>query len=102
MSRYAGVVRDHEGLERLLALLEQAPPASSQPDLATVEATSLHAVSVLVAASALARSESRGCHRWADLPATSGQPARHTVLRTVDGQLRLAGPVTAGSLGDAA
>jgi L-aspartate oxidase len=102
MSRYAGVVRDHEGLERLLALLEQAPPASGPPDLATVEATSLHTASVLVAASALARSESRGCHRWAGLPATSGEPARHTVLQVVDGQLRLAGPVTAGSLGDAA
>jgi L-aspartate oxidase len=102
MSRYAGVVRDHEGLERLMALLEQAPPASGQLDLATVEATSLHTASVLVAASALARSESRGCHRWAGLPATSGEPAGHTVLRAVDGQLRLAGPVTAGSLGDAA
>jgi L-aspartate oxidase len=102
MSRYAGVVRDHEGLERLLALLEKAPPAPGQPDLATVEATSLHTVSVLVAASALARSESRGCHRWAGLPATSGEPAGHTVLRAVDGQLRLSGPVTAGSLGDAA
>lgn len=102
MSRHAGVVRGHGGLERLLALLEQAPPASRHSDLGTVEATSLHTVSVLVAASALARSESRGCHRWADVPATSGEPARHTLLRAVDGQLRLPGQVTAGSLGDAA
>jgi L-aspartate oxidase len=102
MSRYAGVVRDPEGLERLAALLEQAPPARAEPDLATVEATSLHTASVLVAASALARPESRGCHRWRDVPATSGEPARHTVLRAVDGQLRLASPVTGGSLGDAA
>ncbi len=106
MSRHAGVARDHEGLERLAGMLEQAPPGdgpdhrrgrrAAGPDLATVEATSLHTVSVLVAASALARAESRGCHRWRDVPATSDEPARHTVLRVDGGQLRLAGPVVAG------
>jgi aspartate oxidase len=71
------------------------------PDLATVEATSLHAVSVLVTASALARAESRGCHRWRDLPSTSGQPARHTVVHVNEGgrgggwEVRLADPVGA-------
>jgi L-aspartate oxidase len=105
MSRHAGVVRDHSGLERLAAMLQQAPPAAAEPrdrrgrraagpDLATVEATSLHTVSVLVAASALARAESRGCHRWRNVPATSDGPARHTVLRAVDGQLRSAVPST--------
>ena len=40
-----------------------------------VEATSLHAVSVLVAVAALARTESRGCHRWRDAPpARLGRP----------------------------
>ena len=57
--------------------LEQAPgrpsaagPArrTGRPDLATVEATNLHAVSILVTAAALARAESRGCHRWRDAP----------------------------------
>jgi len=85
MSRHAGVVRDHDGLERLAGLLEQAVPGGGELDLATVETTSLHAVSVLVAASALARAESRGCHRWRDVPSTSGQPARHTVLRVGEG-----------------
>ena len=33
-----------------------------------VEATNLHVVSVLVTAAALARTESRGCHRWRDAP----------------------------------
>ncbi|HEX4661095.1 MAG TPA: L-aspartate oxidase [Streptosporangiaceae bacterium] len=107
MSRHAGVVRDHAGLERLAALLEQAPAAEGQPDhrrrapgpdLATVEATSLHTASVLVAASALARSESRGCHRWRGVPATSGEPARHTVVQAGDGQLRVAGSATDGSM----
>jgi L-aspartate oxidase len=57
------------------------------PDLATVEATSLHTVSVLVAAAALARAESRGCHRRSDAPAAFPGPARHTLLRWRDGEL---------------
>ena len=62
--------------------LAQAPPARADLDLATVEATNLHAVSVLVAASARARAESRGCHRWRHAPpVTSAGRARHTVLR---------------------
>ena len=109
MSRHAGVVRDHEGLECLAGLLGQAPPGdqdrtadrprgrrSAGPDLATVEATSLHTVSVLVASAALARAESRGCHRWRDVPATSDERARHTVLRAGQGRRRRVGPV-AGS-----
>jgi L-aspartate oxidase len=96
MSRYAGVVRDREGLKRLLQMLEQVPPAGDDLDLAGVEATSLHTVSVLVAVAALARAESRGCHRWRDVPATSGDRARHTVLRVEDGQPRIVDPVAAG------
>jgi len=82
MSQGAGVVRDRAGLRRLQMTLAQAPPARADLDLATVEATNLHAMSVLVAASALARAESRGCHRWRGAPpVTSAERARHTVLR---------------------
>jgi L-aspartate oxidase len=92
MSRDAGVVRDHEGMERLRQTLRQAPPMESAGkglDLATVEATSLHAVSVLVAVAALARAESRGCHRWRYAPpVTSDERARHTVVRVEAGQPR--------------
>jgi len=114
MSRDAGVLRDREDLERLRQALDQAPPshpgpshpgpshpgpshpgpshpgpAGARPDLATVEATNLHAVSVLVAASALARAESRGCHRWRDTPpVNSAGRARHTLLRVEGGQPR--------------
>jgi L-aspartate oxidase len=45
-----------------------------------VEAASLRAVSVLIAAAALARTESRGCHRRRDAPQTWPRP-RHTLLR---------------------
>ena len=94
MSRDAGVLRDHEDMERLQRRLGQAPPASGGSlglDLATVEATSLHAVSVLVAVAALARAESRGCHRWRYAPpVVSAAQARHTVLRVEAGQPRAA------------
>jgi L-aspartate oxidase len=97
MSRHAGVLRDREGLERLLEMLAQVPPAGQGLDLATVEATSLHTVSVLVAVAALARAESRGCHRWRDVPPTSDDGARHTVLRVDSGRPRVAGAVPAGA-----
>jgi L-aspartate oxidase len=99
MSRDAGVLRTRTGLERLGEVLDQVPPAGrrrdqvrpagNRLDLATVEATNLHTASVLVVASALARAESRGCHRWRDTPpAGSGQPGRHTVLRVEEGRVR--------------
>jgi L-aspartate oxidase len=89
MSREAGVMRERAGLRRLQMTLAQAPPAGGRLDLATVEVTNLHAVSVLVAVSALARAESRGCHRWRDAPpVASAERARHTVLRVDAGQPR--------------
>jgi L-aspartate oxidase len=84
MSRQAGVLRDRAGLESLLRLLGQAPPADRGLDLAVLEATSLHTVCTLVVTAALARAESRGCHRWRDIPAVSTGPARHSVLRAQD------------------
>jgi L-aspartate oxidase len=87
MSRYAGVSRDAAGLRRLLAELSAAPPCAEPGlDLAAAEAVSLHTVSVLVATAALARAESRGCHRRSDAPASAG-PSRHSVLRWHDGRL---------------
>jgi L-aspartate oxidase len=66
MSRHAGVLRDEPGLRELLRSLSQAP-AGGVLDLPTVEATNLHTVSTLVAEAALARRESRGCHRRSDI-----------------------------------
>jgi L-aspartate oxidase len=67
MSRHAGVLRDRRGLAELLRLLGRAPASAGVLDLATVEATNLHAVSALVASAALARTRSRGCHRRGDV-----------------------------------
>jgi L-aspartate oxidase len=88
MSRYAGVSRDAAGLGQLLADLGAVPPAREAGlSLATVEAVSLHTVSVLVATAALARAESRGCHRRSDAPASPAGPPWHSVLRWHDGRL---------------
>ena len=97
MSRHAGVSRDRAGLERLQQSLDQAPPARGRLNVAIAEAASLHAVSVLVAAAALARTESRGCHRWRDTPpAAAGGRARHTLVRPEAGG---AGRVCPGGCG---
>lgn len=85
MSRFAGVSRDAAGLEQLLDTLERVPPADTL-DLEVVEATNLHTVSVLVATAALARAESRGCHRRRDLPGTSPSWRRSLVMRWDDGE----------------
>jgi L-aspartate oxidase len=96
MSRYAGVLRDRAGLDTLLRAAREVPEARQETagpvragklDLAVVEATNLHAVSVLVATAALRREESRGCHRRRDAPWTRPD-ARHTVLRWDGGGLR--------------
>jgi L-aspartate oxidase len=101
MSRHAGVLRDRDGLEHLLALLGDAPPAAAGEclDLATFEATSLHTVSVLVVTAALARAESRGSHRWRDAPAVSGGPASHSILRASGGEVRVEGAAPAAVCG---
>jgi L-aspartate oxidase len=98
MSRHAGVLRDRAGLEDLQQLLGQAPPATCGLDLATVEATSLHTVCVLVAGAALARTESRGCHRWRGTrPLISAERATHTLLSVAGGQPWSVAPAGAGS-----
>jgi L-aspartate oxidase len=92
MSRYAGVIRDAEGLERLLRMgeeLEEEPASvlglagfdlDLDLELEAVEAASLRAVSLLIAAGALRRAESRGCHRRRDAEETAAAPW-HTLAR---------------------
>ena len=94
MSRHAGVTRNAAGLERLLAELNAAPPSEEAGlSLSTVEAVSLHTASVLVATAALARTESRGCHRRSDFPPSTpgvSGPSKHSLMRWHDRELRLA------------
>ncbi len=69
MSRLASVVRDGEGLRELAAALHDAPPREigSRADF---EDVALTATARAVAAAALARTESRGCHHRGDYPDT--------------------------------
>ena len=78
------------GTSRPVGLAEQARL------LAAGEVTSRQLVEESLAA--LARTESRGCHRWRHAPPVSpaGQ-ARHTVLRVTDGRPWVAGAVLAGA-----
>lgn len=104
MSRYAGVMRDADGLSELLQVITDAGPAlgrgeagwvraeasgalelvSGALELEVVEAANLRTVSLLIAAGALRRAESRGCHRRRDATETAAAPW-HTLARW-DGQ----------------
>jgi L-aspartate oxidase len=85
MSRWAGVQRDAEGLGQLVRVIAAGDaPRGSQPaavlDLESVEAANLRVVSALIAAGALRRTESRGCHRRRDAAETASRPW-HTLTR---------------------
>ncbi|SOE02329.1 L-aspartate oxidase [Blastococcus haudaquaticus] len=71
-TRHAGVARDADGLTELLGVLTALPRLAPDGvlDCAAVETTALHTVATLLASAALARTESRGCHRRLDHPAT--------------------------------
>lgn len=79
MDAHVGVLRTAEGLAAALDGWSGAPEAGVLDD-ATLDATNLATVAELVATAALTRTESRGCHRRADHPATDPTWARHTVL----------------------
>jgi L-aspartate oxidase len=95
MSQWAGVSRDREGLGELVRMVGAGwetgeggeSPASVRDedlgvdlDLEAVEAANLRVVSWLIAAGALRRAESRGCHRRRDASEAAERPW-HTVLR---------------------
>ena len=69
MTRWASVVRDGDGLRELAAALEDAP-AREIRTRADFEDVALTATARVVAAAALARTESRGCHHRSDYPDT--------------------------------
>jgi L-aspartate oxidase len=79
MTRWASVVRDGEGLRDLALALEDAPirPIRTRADF---EDVALTATARAVAAAAVARTESRGCHHRGDYPDTD--PAQ-AVSRTI-------------------
>ena len=87
-----------DGLERLRQALGRWPgPRAGALDLATVEATNLHAVSV---AGRGGRPGPRGEPRLSSVAgraplAAAGRPRRHTIVRVEDGRPRVTGTVRA-------
>ena len=81
MSRHASVVRDADGLQQLVAALGEAP-LRTIADRATAEDAALTCVARAIAAAALARTESRGCHHRGDFPETDAAQAISTSVRT--------------------
>jgi len=81
MWRYAGLLRDAQGLEtmqhKLDALAATMPRGLSRR---AIEARNLHAVASVIVASALARRESRGAHYRNDYPQHDAEP-RHSVMQ---------------------
>ena len=82
MTRYASVVRDGDGLERLAKELDTATSRGvrSRRD---VEDVALTAAAGAVATAALARTESRGCHHRSDCPNTDPALAHSLVPAVV-------------------
>ncbi len=95
MTRYASVVRDGDGLNRLSDILDAAtgrPPCSR----ADVEDAALTLTARVVAAAARERTESRGCHHRGDHPATDPAQAVSTAVRLdADGHVVVATKVAA-------
>jgi L-aspartate oxidase len=82
MSRDAGVIRDADGLSRLIAGLDVLEAAhGAAPTLVAAQ---------LIARAALARQESRGGHFRADFPATALPERTFVTLDASDAGLRYA------------
>ena len=80
MSRHASVVRDAAGLRALAVLLDHAPECKVVRR-AELEDAALTVVASAVAAAALERTESRGCHHRSDHPETDPARAVSTSVR---------------------
>jgi len=80
MSRHVGVMRNASGLAMAvsaLGSLARAPQGDVEPNRASWEATNLLTMASAVVSAALARTESRGCHRRSDHPDTEPDWVRH-------------------------
>jgi L-aspartate oxidase len=78
MTRYASVIRDGEGLCQLSRELDGATPCDVDCR-AGFEDAALTATARVVAAAAVARTETRGCHHRCDFPGTDPALARSLV-----------------------
>nr|BAH90588.1 L-aspartate oxidase [uncultured bacterium] len=88
MDRGVAVHRTDAGLRKALDTLAQLPPTDALTH-ASLDAENLRTVGTLVATAALARTESRGCHRRADHPESVPLWIRRLTQRFVGDSVRL-------------
>ena len=94
MSKHVGVLRRPEGLQTAIDTLAEVAGQSSGHVVATrrnFEATNILTVATAVAATALARTESRGCHRRTDTPEQRDEWKRHLSVSIDGASLLIAG-----------
>jgi L-aspartate oxidase len=92
MTRWASVVRDADGLNLLIDTLDDAAPRA-MVTRADMEDVALTLSARVVAAAALARTETRGCHHRGDFPDTDpAQAVPVSVHGTADGGVALVEP----------
>jgi L-aspartate oxidase len=95
MSRHVGVVRDASSLAAAagaLGAIARDLPGEVEPSRRSWEGTNLLTVASAVVAAALARTESRGCHRRSDFPEPDDRWLRHLdVTLDVIGGLHVSG-----------
>ena len=84
MARYASVMRDGTGLQRLDEELGEVTP-QALGSRAGFEDVALTAAARVVAVAALERTETRGCHHRSDFPDTEPAQASSVTVRLVDG-----------------
>jgi L-aspartate oxidase len=80
MSRHAGVMRNESQLAMAMGALGSLARSTSsavEANRASWEATNLLTLASAIVSSALARTESRGCHRRSDHPDTDPNWVRH-------------------------
>ena len=80
MDQGVEVARTAEALTFALRRLDALSSTPAPLDDAVLDMTNMHTVATLVATAALARNESRGCHRRADHPAPAQLWQRHVCL----------------------
>lgn len=89
MDRHMSVLRQEAGMHDVLDFLDRLEPGSSLTD-DTLTTTNLCTVAWAATTSALARTESRGCHRRSDHPDRDARWQRHLDVCASSGMVRAA------------
>jgi L-aspartate oxidase len=96
MNRYASVVRDRAGLRLLAQELDAATPRAVG-SRAGFEDVALTTAARVVAAAALDRAETRGCHHRGDFPDMDAAQARSVTVRLEGDEPAVDAPAVAGA-----